>query len=235
MNLTQEQIAQIENAPILYEWETLGYPGKHMHRVRLILSIAMFFFFLGCAIYTELYITFIIVAIVMSFGTQFFMLADYQYHYYLTRNGYYYTSYQKVPEFGYKLTAIFMVLGVVVAIVGTMVIGPMAFVGGGMFLLTGILGKGLPLGPDLTREYNEFHSDFKYILFIITEKNQISINTNPMRIRLTDMINYPPEEQDKLISILCKILLKPEIYYVKNDDEYVNHPRIKELVESQVD
>ncbi|MFM2475922.1 hypothetical protein [Celerinatantimonas sp. MCCC 1A17872] len=235
MNLTQEEKAKIESAPILYEWETLGYIERRIRIVRLILSITIFFFFLGCAIYTELYITFIILAIVMSFGTQFFMLADYQYHYYLTRYGYYYTSYQKVPEFGYKLTAIFMVLGVIVAIVGTMVVGPMAFVGGGMFLLTGILGKGLPLGPDMTRNYGKINPEFKYVMFVIIKQRRLSIKTDPLRTRENIYLNYPEAQKEKIISVFSKILSNPETYRLKDEDDYYEHPKFKELMKNKVE
>ncbi|MFM2475914.1 hypothetical protein [Celerinatantimonas sp. MCCC 1A17872] len=235
MNLTEEKISQIENAPILFEWETLVPLGPNMHKFRLIFSLTAFFFLIGCGIYADELIFFTILAIFIPPTFQFFVGADYQYHYYLTRYGYYYTSYQKVPEFGYKLTAIFMVLGVIVAIVGTMVIGPMAFVGGGMFLLTGILGKGLPLGPDMTKHYNAFHFEFKYILFLVIETKKIWLTTEPMKTDYTICLYYSSKYQKEIISVLTKILSSSEIYRVKTTDDWAEHPRFKELKENKID
>ncbi|MFM2475906.1 hypothetical protein [Celerinatantimonas sp. MCCC 1A17872] len=235
MNLTQEQIAQIENAPILFEWEIIVPFGPTVPIIRLILSLVFFAVFIGLGIYTTAYFPFFTCAISIPVSIQFFVMADNHYHYYLTRYGYYYTRYQKVPEFGYKLTAIFMVLGVIVAIVGTMVIGPMAFVGGGMFLLTGILGKGLPLGPDMTRNYRKIDPKLKYVMFIITEKRKISIKTDPLRTRNNLHLNYPETEKEKIISVFSKILSNPEIYRVKDEDSYLEHPKFEELIKNKVE
>ncbi|MFM2475912.1 hypothetical protein [Celerinatantimonas sp. MCCC 1A17872] len=233
--ITAEEKAKIESAPLLYEWEILLPLGPNMHKVRLIYALTVFILFLGSAIYFNGNIYLIISAIIIPSAIQFFMWADYQYHYYLTRYGYYYTSYQKVPEFGYKLTAIFMVLGVIVAIVGTMVIGPMAFVGGGMFLLTGILGKGLPLGPDLTRNYGKINPEFKYVMFVIIKQRRLSIKTDPLRTRENIYLNYPEAQKEKIISVFSKILSNPETYRLKDEDDYYEHPKFKELMKNKVE
>ncbi|MFM2475918.1 hypothetical protein [Celerinatantimonas sp. MCCC 1A17872] len=233
--ITAEEKAKIENAPLLYEWEILLPLGPNMHKVRLIYALTVFILFLGSAIYFNGNIYLIISAIIIPPAIQFFMWADYQYHYYLTRYGYYYTSYQKVPEFGYKLTAIFMVLGVIVAIVGTMVVGPVAFVGGGMFLLTGILGKGLPLGPDLTRNYKIINPKFKHVLFVMEERSQLWIKTDPMQRKYNYIIDYSKTDEQKLINIFTKILSNPETYHIKSDEEFSKHPRAQELIKNRID
>lgn len=232
--ITAEEKAKIESAPILYEWETLAYSGKHTHKIQLIFTLTTFFFLIGCGIYADELIFFTILAIFIPPTFQFFVFADYQYHYYLTCHGYYYTHYQKVPEFGYKLTAIFMVLGVVVAIVGTIVVGPVAFVGGGMFLLTGILGKGLPLGPDLTKIYSPLPYKFKYAIFVITDYQRIAIDTDPMQIKYSCILNCPKEKFEVVLTILKKNISECEIYYVKDEDEFINHPKSMDLTKNRV-
>ncbi|MFM2475910.1 hypothetical protein [Celerinatantimonas sp. MCCC 1A17872] len=233
--ITEEEKAKIEMPPLLYEWEILLPLGPNMHKFRLIFSLTAFFFLIGCGIYADELIFFTILAIFIPPIFQFFVGADYQSHYYLTRYGYYYTHYQKVPEFGYKLTAIFMVLGVIVAIVGTIVIGPMAFVGGGMFLLTGILGKGLPLGPDMTRNYGKINPEFKYVMFVIIKQRQLSIKTDPLRTRENIYLNYPEAQKEKIISVFSKLLSNPKTYGVKDEDDYYEHPKFKELMKNKVE
>ncbi|MFM2475920.1 hypothetical protein [Celerinatantimonas sp. MCCC 1A17872] len=233
--ITAEEKAKIESAPLLYEWEILVPLGPNMHKFRLIFSLTAFFFLIGCGIYADELIFFTILAIFIPPIFQFFVGADYQYHYYLTRYGYYYTHYQKVPEFGYKLTAIFMVLGVIVAIVGTFVVGPMAFVGGGMFLLTGILGKGLPLGPDMTRNYKIINPKFKHVLFVMEARSQLWIKTDPMQIKYNYTINYSKSDEKKIINIFTKILSNPETYHIKSDEEFSKHPRAQELIKNRID
>ena len=143
---SKEDIAALEQqvyqAPVLFEWEYIGWTSKDWIRLLLVIGssgigsgLLLLLFLLDDSDSIGVY-AFLITMTLMSFLMgRYLFFPDSHYHYKLTKLGIHYTKEDLIPEIAYTIVQGFAWVGIVVCVIALFVIGPLAFVGAGAFAL----------------------------------------------------------------------------------------------------
>lgn len=143
--MVDEEIEKkIESAPSLLNWE-INVPF-HTEKARILFTLFIFLVFflilLGTSIYEfdwYIFVPCLFLTLLMPWVIYSVMFAEYLYSYKITEYGYFCSFYQQSPKVVHYISSFVMVVGGAVAILGFLLIGPKAFVGGGIFLLVGLV------------------------------------------------------------------------------------------------
>lgn len=231
----EEVEKKIRSAPSILEWKVIV--SSHTEKTRRLVTLFAFSVFFTVLIVTGyiyqdlLGIIFLAgMAILTSLIMYFVIMANYQYSYKFTKYGYVYESYQKVPRVMYYIGLFVMATGGIVAFLGLVLVGPKAFVGGGIFLLLGLAAgkKNMIPSPDII--YKDFKDNEEYFLFNIQDENRILIISNPFDFKKYHPIYINNDIRDQVKKEIQKLAKHCECYEASSFSEARNHPKYCEAI-----
>ncbi|MFM2475915.1 hypothetical protein [Celerinatantimonas sp. MCCC 1A17872] len=236
MNLDDRK-SKIDSAAALLEWKIIV--PYHTEKVRRLMTLFIFLVFFTILIvtgyiYKDLVgiIFLAVTTILMSWIMYFVIMANYLYSYKFTKYGYVYEHYQQVPRIMYYIAHFVMATGGIVAIVGFIVVGPKAFIGGGIFLLIGLAAGKKNMIPSPKITYKDFKDGEEYYIFDIQDENKIIIISNPFNFRNYHSINVDNNVKDKVNKEIKKLAKNCEYYKSNSFIEACNHPKYCEAINS---
>ncbi|WP_115718821.1 hypothetical protein [Gallaecimonas mangrovi] len=235
--VNEEIERKIQSAPSILEWKIIV--PYHTEKVRRLMTLFIFLVFFTILIvtgyvYKDLVgITFLAVTtILMSWIMYFVIMANYLYSYKFTKYGYVYEHYQQVPRIMHYIAHFVMATGGIVAIVGFIVVGPKAFIGGGIFLLIGLASGKKNMIPSPKITYKDFKDGEEYFIFDIQDENKIIIISNPFNFRNYHSINVDSNVKYKVNKEIEKLAKNCKYYKSNSFIEACNHPKYREAINS---
>ncbi|NRD73019.1 hypothetical protein HQQ94_07150 [Shewanella sp. VB17] len=236
--ITEQEIQalkqQVYQEPVIYEWEFIGFSGKHGPLIRWVASILVGFsfpIFLFCVEdmgYGGIF-TLLSVGIIGMLMNRYLFLPDNHYQYQLTKLGIHYTKEQVIPEAAYTVIRGIAWVGILVCLLALMVIGPLAFVGAGAF---GLMAFGMTNFKSKVDKFSILFSDAN-VLFDL--KNDLlldidSINEINLVFSRTLFANSLEQKQillEQLVPLLSA-LGELEVIEIKRHNDMYKHPMYDE-------
>ncbi|MFM2475907.1 hypothetical protein [Celerinatantimonas sp. MCCC 1A17872] len=234
---SDDRKSRIDSSAALLEWKIIV--PYHTEKARRLMTLFIFSLFTFSSIALNYYYYNLLgvcalvgMTLLMSWVTYYVLMANYLYSYKFTKYGYVYEYYQKVPKIMYYIAHFVMATGGIVAIVGFIIVGPKAFIGGGIFLLIGLAAGKKNMIPSSKIIYENFKDGDKYLLFYIQDENEMLVISDPFDYEKSHSIYVNSKIKEQVKKEIIKLAKYCECYETHSYIEAHNHPKYCEAINS---